>query len=148
MKRLHLAMKPFFVIFVSPILSFMVIHSSFKDFILFLYVHMSRADENYDPNEMATIKKKVGLLFQKDTDVEKKLYAAIRQYNSFDKSKLTELFEDTFKQYGQDTSVLKNNFYTDLNEIILADGKVVNSETKALEALKQIIELNIEKNRG
>ena len=126
----------------------MVIHSSFKDFILFLYVHMSRADENYDPNEMATIKKKVGLLFQKDTDVEKKLYAAIRQYNLFDKSKLTELFEDTFKQFGQDANVLKNHFYTDLNEIILADGKVVNSETKALEALKQIIELNIEQNKG
>ena len=109
---------------------------------------MSRADENYDPNEMATIKKKVGLLFQKDTDVEKKLYAAIRQYNLFDKSKLIELFEDTFKHFGQDTSVLKNNFYTDLNEIILADGKVVNSEIKALDALKEIIDLNSEKSIG
>ena len=50
----------------------MVIHSSFKDFILFLYVHMSQADENYDPNEMATIKKKAHQLFQKETDIEKK----------------------------------------------------------------------------
>ena len=97
---------------------------------------------------MATIKKKALHLFQKETDVEKKLYAAIRQYNSFDKSKLVELFEDTFKHFGQDTSVLKNNFYTDLNEIILADGKVVNSETKALNALKEIIDLNSEKSIG
>ena len=57
-------MKPFFVIFVFiNNLDRMVIHSTFKDFILFLYVHMSRADENYDPNEMATIKNKIGGLF-------------------------------------------------------------------------------------
>jgi uncharacterized tellurite resistance protein B-like protein len=123
----------------------MVIHSSFKDFILFLYVHMSRADGNYDPKEMATIKTKIGGLFEKEADAERKLYIAIRQYNSFDKSKLTELFEATFKHFGEDTSVLKSNFYSDLNEIILADGKVLHSETKALEALKGIIDLNIEK---
>ena len=53
----------------------MVIHSRFKDFILFLYVHMSRADESYDPIEMATIKKKITGLFEKNADIEKKLYA-------------------------------------------------------------------------
>ena len=68
----------------------MVIHSTFKDFILFLYVHMSQADENYDPNEMATIKKKIGGLFEKDTDIEKKLYMAIREYNSFDRFEITD----------------------------------------------------------
>lgn len=120
----------------------MVIHSTFKDFILFLYVHMSRADENYDPNEMATIKDKIGGLFDKDTDIEKKLYMAIRQYNSFDRSKLPMLFKASFKHFDQDHTVLKNDFYNDLNEIIAADGKVELSESKALEALKEIIALN------
>lgn len=123
----------------------MVIHSSFRDFILFLYVHISQADENYDPDEMAIIKKKIESLFEKDTDIEKKLYAAIREYNVFDKSKLTELFEATFKQFSQDTSVLRKNFYSDLNEIVLADGKVVDAEIKALEALKALIDLYTEK---
>ena len=123
----------------------MVIHSTFKDFILFLYVHMSRADENYDPNEMATIKKKIGGLFEKDIDIEKKLYVAIREYNSFDHSKLPTLFNASFKHFDQDQSVLKNNFYSDLNEIIAADGKVEAAESKALEALKEIIELNSSK---
>ena len=136
-------MKPFFVIFVFiNNLDRMVIHSTFKDFILFLYVHMSRADENYDPNEMATIKNKIGGLFEKDTDIEKKLYLAIPQYNSFDRAKLPGLFKASFKHFDQDQTVLKNNFYSDLNEIIAADGKVELAESKALEALKEIIELN------
>ncbi len=123
----------------------MVIHASFKDFVLFLYVHMSRADENYDPNEMAIIKKKIEGLLDKGADIEKKLYTAIREYNSFDKAKLPVLFQASFKHFSDDDSVIKNNFYDDLNEIIQADGKVEATETRALEALKEIIELNIEK---
>jgi uncharacterized tellurite resistance protein B-like protein len=122
----------------------MVIHTSFKDFILFLYVHMSRVDENYDPNEMAIIKEKIPGLFEKDADIEKKLYLAIREYNSFDHSKLSDLFRDSFKHFSQDKSILKNDFFSDLNEIMLADGKIVREETRALEALKGIIELNSE----
>ncbi len=124
----------------------MIIHSDFKDFILFLYVHISRADENYDPDEMQTIKKKIEGLVGKDADIEKKLYIAIREYNSFDKTKLTALFNDSFKHFSNNENVLKSNFYNDLNEIILADGKVQDAETKALSALKEIIELNSEKN--
>ena len=123
----------------------MIIHSDFKDFVLFLYVHISRADENYDPDEMATIKKKVEGLVEKDADIEKKLYIAIREYNSFDKTKLTALFNDSFKHFSKNENVLKSNFYDDLNEIILSDGKVQDAETKALSALKEIIELNSEK---
>jgi hypothetical protein len=122
----------------------MVIHSSFKDFILFLYVHISRADENYEPNEMATIKKKIEGLLDKDADIERKLYGAIREYNSFDKSKLPALFENSFKHFSKEAAGLKTNFFNDLNEIILADGKVEDAETKALSVLKEIIESNDE----
>ena len=138
-------MRPFFIIFVFTNNLQMVIHSNFKDFILFLYVHISRADENYDPNEMATIKKKVEGLLDKDADIEKRLYLAIREYNAFDKSKLPTLFKDTFRHFGEDDTIAKTSFYNDLNEIILADGKVVDAETKALKALKEIIELTGEK---
>jgi uncharacterized tellurite resistance protein B-like protein len=120
----------------------MVIHSTFKDFILFLYVHISRADDTYDPSEMATIKKKIEGLFEENTDIERKLYLAIREYNSFDRSKLTSLFKESFKHFRDDQRVLKNNFYSDLDEIMQADGQVVLAETNALQALKEIIELN------
>jgi hypothetical protein len=103
---------------------------------------MSRADENYDPYEIATIKEKISGMFEKDADIERKLYVAIRQYNSFDKSNLVELFRDSFKHFSEDQTIQKNNFYDDLTEIMQADGKVVHAEKRALQALKEIVELN------
>lgn len=120
----------------------MRLHSTVPDFILFLYVHMSHADQNYDPQEMAAIKSKMHTLFPDDTDLEKKLYAAIREYNSFDKSKITELIDQTLQHFGVDT--LTDKVYADLYEIIQADGNVYQSETKAFETIKRIIEIHSE----
>lgn len=120
----------------------MVIHSNFSDFILFLFVHMSHADESYDPYEMATIKQKISAMFEQGADVERKLYTAIREYNSFDKLKLPQLFRDSFKHFGEDKRIQKTAFYDDLTEIMQADGKVEHGEKRALQALKEIVELN------
>ena len=127
----------------------MVIHATFSDFILFLYVHMSRADDSYDPTEMAAIKSKMSNLFSSNTDLEKKLYLTIREYNSFDKNKLTELFADSIQHFSKKSPV-DAHLYNDLREIIQADGKVDQSETSALEILKRIIDQPIrsKNNRG
>ena len=86
----------------------MIIHSSFADFLLFLYVHISEADHNYDPKEMYVIKQKMADLFPGDTDFEKKLYGTIRFYNTFDKSQLNDLLEDSFHHFVKDDDVDKN----------------------------------------
>jgi hypothetical protein len=132
-------MKPFLFIFVLQTSLTMVIHATFPDFILFLYVHMSRADDSYDPLELASIKSKMGLLFSEGTDLERKLYLTIREYNSFDKTKLMDLFANSIKHFNEKSSV-SSHVFKDLSEIIEADGKVDQSETKALEALKRIID--------
>jgi uncharacterized tellurite resistance protein B-like protein len=119
----------------------MVVHSSFADFVLFLYIHMSHADNNYDPNEMAAIKVKMKSLFPEGTNLEKKLYQTIRQYNSFDRSKLNELFNDSFRHFSKDKEVYANKVLADMQEIIIADGSVSQSETNVLELLKRIIEI-------
>lgn len=117
----------------------MVIHSNFPDFILFVYVHMSEADNNYDPAEMAVIREKMSSLFPAGTDFEKKLYTTIRQYNSFDKSQLGSLFEESFRHFSGSASGKIAGVYQDLQEIILADGKVDNAEARVLEALQKLI---------
>jgi uncharacterized tellurite resistance protein B-like protein len=117
----------------------MVIHATLPDFILFLYVHMSRADNNYDPTEMAAIKSKMNNLFSEGTDLEKKLYITIREYNSFDKDKMTELLSESIKRFSNDGSV-DSHLLKDLKEIIQADGKVDQSEMNALEALERMID--------
>lgn len=122
----------------------MVIHSTFADFVLFLYVHMSHVDNDYDPTEMKVIKEKMNRIFPKDTDMEKKLYNTIREYNAFDKLKIHELMKETFQHFKNVKFSQKYKIYTDMYDIINADGKVDESEAKALEILKEIIELETE----
>lgn len=117
----------------------MVIHTTLPDFILFLYVHMSRADDSYDPSEMAAIKVKMNTLFPEGTDLERKLYGAIREYNSFDKSKLTELFTGSILHFSKNSTV-DAHLFNDLKEIVQADGKVNQAESNALNVLKRIID--------
>ena len=50
-------------------------------------------------------------LYAEGTDVEKKLYRTIREYNSFDKSKLNDLFEATLNHFSIEVP-LKNTVYT------------------------------------
>lgn len=120
----------------------MVIHNSFPDFLLFLYVHMSEADHNYDPAEIALIKKKMLDLFPKGTDLEQKLYRTIRDYNDFDKSKLDALFKDTFERFRGANPELRETLFKNIQEIASADGAINSSESQALETLKRIIEVS------
>jgi uncharacterized tellurite resistance protein B-like protein len=131
-------MEPF-LLFSFFIWITMVIHATLQDFILFLYVHMSRADDSYDPSEMAAIKSKMNGLFAEGTDLERKLYVTIREYNSFDKTKLTELLSDSITHFSNDATA-DPQLFADLKEIIQADGKVDQSEMNALEALKRMID--------
>lgn len=118
----------------------MIIHSTFADFILFIYVHMSESDHNYDPYEMAVIKEKMKKLFPEGTDLERKLYHAIREYNHFDKSKMNELLEDSFDHFSKNGSSLKSDVLKDVHEIFTADGGMNKDEANALDTLKRIIE--------
>lgn len=119
----------------------MILHSSFPDFILFLYVHLSHADSSYDPAELAAIKEKMKKLFPADTDFEKKLYGTLREYNSFDKSNMSELLRDSFEHFNKTQQMSPGAVFDDMHEIIKADGKIIASETSALETLKQFIDL-------
>ena len=119
----------------------MLLHKTFSDFILFLYVHMSHADESYDPNELAAIKTKMKSLFPEGTDIERKLYTALREYNALERSSLSGVIEESFQHFSGDPgAMVSNDMYADLYEIIQADGKVDQAETKALEALKKVID--------
>jgi hypothetical protein len=119
----------------------MVIHASFEDFLLFLYVYISQSDNTYDPKELTVIQDKMKELYPQEVDFEKKLYLTLRAYNTFDKTKLNSLFEDTLKQFQHHKLENKERILSDLLDIIKADGKVETSETNALNALKQTIDL-------
>ncbi|MBL0744285.1 TerB family tellurite resistance protein [Chryseolinea lacunae] len=124
----------------------MLIHPTFSDFILFLYVHISRADDSYDPHELAAIKSKMKSLFPEGTDLERKLYAALREYNDLDKAKLNTVIDTSLRHFSGDaTATVPNDVYADLYEIVQADGKIDQSETRTLEALKKVIDHHMAK---
>ena len=117
----------------------MIIHKTFADFIIFLYVHISHSDSSYDPAEMKVIKTKMTDLFPAGTDIERKLYSTIREYNSFDKANLEELFNESIQHFKSENRVKDNTMFTDIQDIIRADGKVNPSESKALETINKLI---------
>jgi uncharacterized tellurite resistance protein B-like protein len=133
-----------FVIFVLSNFTqvYMVIHKTIEDFIVFLYVHISQADDMYDPNEMAIIKSKMKRLYPEGTDIEQKLYMTIREYNTFDRSKLTDLFQRSIEHFGRE-GALATAVLSDLSDIIMADGKVKADETRSLDRLRTIIDQHV-----
>lgn len=121
----------------------MVIHNSFADFVLFLYVHMAHADGDLHVTEVKVIKEKMAKLYPGE-DVDKKFVAALDEYNAFDKKNLNKLFHATFAHFDTVKFAQKYRVYGDMYDIIYADGKVEESEKRAIEELKEIIDINSE----
>jgi uncharacterized tellurite resistance protein B-like protein len=122
----------------------MVIHKSFADFVLFLYVHMAHSDSDFHQSELGTIRKKMGKLYPYDDKLEERLQATLKEYSAFDKTKLKTLFRDTFSHFPHIKFAQKYKVYADMYDIVHADGKIEETEAKALQELKEIIDISAE----
>lgn len=121
----------------------MVIHDTFADFVLFLYVHMAHADGDLHVTEVKVIKEKMAKLYPNE-NADAKFTAALDKYNAFDKSNLNKLFHASFAHFDTIKFTQKYRVYGDMYDIIYADGKVHEAEQKALDELKDIIDINSE----
>jgi uncharacterized tellurite resistance protein B-like protein len=119
----------------------MVIHKNFSDFVLFLYIYIAFSDGEFHHLERETILEKMKKLYPDGEDFEKKIAHEIRQYDEFDKRQLQQLFKDTFNKFPKITFNQKYKIYTDMYEIVQADGKVLDAEKLALKALKEVIDV-------
>lgn len=119
----------------------MVIHKSFADFVLFLYVHMAHADGEFHTSEKKVILEKIPRLFPAETEPQKKLDSATNEYETVSPEQIPQLIRATFKHFSEVKFNQKYKVYTDMYDIIHADGKVDESETLALNELKEIIEM-------
>jgi len=118
-----------------------VIHNQFKDFVLFLYIHMANVDGEYHPKEHEVILEKMSKLFP-ESDHQQLLDKAIAEYNSIDKADLKDVIKNTFDKFSHVKFSQKYKVYRDMFDIIHADGKVDERETVAVNELKAIIDLN------
>ena len=120
----------------------MVLHNNFADFVLFLYVHMAHSDGDYHATEIEVIRDKMAKIFPKDIDHEQKLKEAVEQYKSLNLANINAAIQDSFKHFDKVKFTQKYKVYTDMYDIINADGVIDESETKALSELKKIIDIN------
>jgi uncharacterized tellurite resistance protein B-like protein len=119
----------------------MVIHQSFADFVLFLYLHMAHADSDFHINEQGVILNKIPKLFPAESEPHKKLERANEEYESTSPELISSIIRDTFKHFKDVKFAQKYKIYADMYDIINADGKVDDSETLALSELKSIIDM-------
>jgi uncharacterized tellurite resistance protein B-like protein len=102
---------------------------------------MAHVDGEYHSLEEDLILKKAQKLYPDPAVAKTKLHQAAELYKSMDSQKIPGIIRDTFKQHGEVKFSQKYKIYTDMYEIINADGRVDESETKAIDELKQIIDM-------
>jgi uncharacterized tellurite resistance protein B-like protein len=122
----------------------MVLHKYFQDFVLFLYVHMALADNFLHPSEEQVIIEKMAKLFPTESDLKRKFDLAVVEYRTVDPGMVMAVIHDSFKFFDKVKFAQKYKVYTELYDVVNADGKVEESEKLALDALKEIINLNAE----
>lgn len=125
----------------------MVIHKSFADFVLFLYIHMAHADGDFHTTEQSVILSKIPKLFPDEKAPHKKLERANEEYESISQNSITTIIRDSFYYFKDIKFAQKYKVYTDMYDIIHADGKVDDSETEAMNELKEIIEMGSAKSK-
>ncbi len=118
----------------------MVIHENFADFVLFLYVYIAFSDGEFHPKEREVILEKMKKLYPDESDYEKRIDKTVQLYDDFNKNNFKSLFKDSFKHFSKVTFSQRYKVYTDMYDIVHADGKVHEAETIALNALKEVID--------
>ncbi len=120
----------------------MVLHKQFQDFVLFLYTHMALCDGSMHENEQLVILDKMAKIFPAEPDPKKKLNDAVAEYKSIDPALVNTIVRDSFKFFDQVKFAQKYKIYTDMYDVVNADGRVEESERKALNTLREIIDMN------
>jgi len=66
----------------------------------------------------------------------------VAEYKSIDPALVNTVIRDSFKFFDQVKFAQKYKIYTDMYDVVNADGRVEESERKALNSLRDIIDMN------
>ena len=123
------------------------VYTSFKDFILFLYVYMALSDGHLDETEEEVILKKMARLFPKELDHKAKYQKFRKDYEQLQQEDIDYLIRNNFENFPNVTFTDKYRVYREMFDIINADGVIDESETEAMDKLKDIIDYEVKHNR-
>ena len=112
---------------------------SYKDYIIFLYVHIAFADGSIQDEEKELIEKKLSRYFDSKDEIDEKLEAMLLDYQS-NTEPIDSIIKRTVKKYSNIEFFKKYRIFKDLYEIIECDGVIHSTETQALKKLESIID--------
>jgi uncharacterized tellurite resistance protein B-like protein len=101
---------------------------------------MAYADGEFHSSEKKVILDRVPKLFPGEDSILK-LDSAVKDYETINQDQITSIIRETFKHFKDVKFNQKYKVYTDMYDIVHADGKVDESETYVLNELKEIIEM-------
>jgi len=103
---------------------------------------MAFADGSIHSSEEQVILHKMTKLFPDESDLKKKFDMAVVEYRALDPAMAMNVIRESFQFFDKVTFAQKYKVYTDMYDIVNADGKVEQSERHALDGLKEIININ------
>ena len=110
---------------------------SFKEYILYLYIHIAFADGSIHEKEKELIMERMKILFPGE-DLDARYDAIVTTYIA-EAGNSSEIIQGAHDQFKNVHFYKKYKVFLDLYEIINADGVIQESEQQALEKLKKVI---------
>lgn len=107
-----------------------------EDFSLLVLVHLASVDGSIHPTEQDAIVEKVRELFPDMTTIEDRLALVTETIKKMGKESSEKMIEENLGQLKILSPGQKQTFYTLLFDIINADGRVNEEETRTLRMLK------------
>jgi uncharacterized tellurite resistance protein B-like protein len=102
---------------------------------------MALSDGTLHPSEELIILDRLTKLYPQEGDPKKKFDQAVIAYKEADKTGIDEFIHHSFKHFNNVKFAQRYKIYTDMFDIMHADGKVADAEQVALNTLKKIIDL-------
>ncbi len=104
---------------------------------------MAYADGSVDRTEVKVIKEKIQKLFPEGAEVDEIFADAKRNYESFTDEEVDKIINSNFRKHPDKSFTYKYKIFSELYEIIIADGIVDARENQSLQKLKDIIGQNL-----
>lgn len=117
--------------------------NSYKEYILFLYVHIAFADGVLQPEEKDLIFNKLEKYFGSREEIESSFNKMVEDYHN-NTEPIENIIRKTITNYSNVEFYKKYKIFKDLYDIIEADGVVSVDETRALEKLQEVIGFEME----
>ena len=111
----------------------------FTHFTAFLYFYMAFSDDFLDEKEAEMIVKKMQAQAVEGEDVAALYEEVMATYKATPPDALDELIQTNFEYFKHESQEYKYGLFTDLYDVMIADGVVHYKENESLDKLKNLV---------